>query len=163
MVRAMVHSTKHYVQFGRYTIGTGAVVKQDIVIAVEGTAASAVDETAEGSTIKAVYIELWLLDSGAGGNDVTVLLKNPVNASGPTFAQANALGTFVNKKNILFTHQGLVPNDGIAQPVNVMHGWYKIPKTKQRFGLGDRLHLVVANNSAQDLFACGFATYKEYT
>ncbi len=163
MVRPMVHSTKHYVQFGRYTIGMAARVDQDIVIAVEGTVANLVDEVQEGSTVKAVYIELWLLDAGAGGNDVTVVLKLPINSAGPTFTQMNSLGTYVNKKNILFTHQGLIPNDGIAQPVNVLRGWIKIPKSKQRFGLGDKLVVAVANNSGQDLFACGFATYKEYT
>ncbi len=158
----MVHSTKHYVQFGRFTIGTVAAVTTNIVTALQSTTANLENEVEEGNSIKACYIELWLLDAGAGGNDVTVLVKNPQNATGPSFAQAATLFTFANKKNILFTHQGLVPNDGIAQPVNVMHGWYKIPKSKQRFGLGDRLDLIIANNSAQDLFACGFATYKEY-
>ncbi len=163
MVRPMVHSTKHYVQFGRYTIGPGLAVSQDIAIAVESTVANAVDEIQEGSTLKAVYIELWLLDAGAGGNSVTVLSKNPINLVGPTFTQANSLGTYVNKKNVLYVTQGLTPNDGVAQAVNVMRQWFKIPKSKQRFGLSDRINLVVANNSAQDLFACGFATYKEYT
>ncbi len=163
MVRPQVHSTKHYVQFSRYTIPTVSVVSQDIAIAVESTVANAVDEIAEGNSIKAVYIELWLLDAGNNGSAITILSKNPINLVGPTFVQANALGTYVNKKNVLFVSQGLTPNDGIAQPVNVMRGWYKIPKSKQRFGLSDRINLVVANNSLQDLFACGFCTYKEYS
>ncbi len=163
MVRPMVHSTKHYVQFGRYTIAAGVAVTQDIVIATEGTAANLTDEVVEGSTVKAVFVELWLLDSGNNGNSVTVLAKNTQNNTGPNFAQCNALGTYVNKKEVLYVTQGLTPNDGIAQPVNVMRQYFKIPKSKQRFGLADRLNLVVANNSAQDLFACGFATYKEYT
>jgi len=44
-----------------------------------------------------------------------------------------------------------------------MRGWYKIPKTKQRFGLGDRLVLQIASQGTDALDFCGFATYKEYT
>ncbi len=163
MVRPMVHSVKHYVQFGRFTVGTVAAVTQDIALAVEGSVANDVDEVAEGSSVKAIYIELWLLDAGAGGNSVTALAKLVAGVTTMTFTQLNALGTFPNKKNVLYVTQGLTPNDGIANPVNVMRQWFKIPKSKQRFGLGDSVRLSIANNSLQDLFACGFATYKEYT
>ncbi len=163
MVRPMVHSTKHYVQFSRGTVATVARVNLDIAIAVETTSANAVDEVGEGTSLKAVYIELWLLDSGNDGSDVTIVAKLENGALGPSFGQMNGLGTWVNKKNVLFTHQGLTPNDGIAQPFNILRSWIKIPRSKQRFGLGDRLVLTIANNSAQDLFFCGFATYKEYT
>ncbi len=162
-MRPVIHSQKHYVQMSRFTIGTVAAVSVDLVIATEGTVANAVDEVIEGALVKAVYIELWLLDAGNAGSAVVTLTKSPINNTGPTFTQSNALGVFANKKNVLFTHQGLTNNDGIDPPRVVMRGWYKIPKSKQRFGLGDRLSLVIANNSAQDLFACGFATYKEYT
>ncbi len=162
-MRPVIHSTKHYVQMGRFTVATGAAVVQDIIIAVESTVANLVDEVEEGAVVKAVYFELWQLDAGAAGNSVTIVVKSPIGNVGPTFTNMNALGVFNNKKNILYTTQGLIPNDGITGPIIVLRGWIKIPKSKQRFGLGDRLHLVVANNSAQDLFVCGFATYKEYT
>jgi len=162
-LRPIIHSVKHYVQMSRSTVATVAVVNNDLIIAVEGTVANLVDEVVEGATVKAVYIELWLLDAGNDGSAIVTLTKNPQNLAGPTFANQNALGTFTNKKNILFTHQGLTSNDGITSPINVMRGWYKIPKSKQRFGLGDRLSLNIANNGANDLFFCGFATYKEYT
>ncbi len=162
MVRPMVHSTKHYVQFPRFTIATVSLVVTNIALAIQSTTANLENEVEEGNSIKACYVELWLLDAGAGGSQVTTLTKNPQNATGPSFTQSQSLFTFANKKNILFTSQGLTPNDGIAQPVNIMRQWYKIPKSKQRFGLGDRLDLNIANSSAQDLFACGFATYKEY-
>ncbi len=163
MVRPVVHSTKHYVQFTRSTVSTVSVVNEDIARSVESTVANLVDEVAEGTLVKAVYVELWLIDAGAGGSAVVTLVKAPLANLGPTFANMNALGSYQNKKNVLFTFQGLTPNDGIANPVNVMRGWYKIPKSKQRFGLGDSLILTIANNSAQDMFYCGFATYKEYS
>ncbi len=162
-MKAPIHSTKHYVQITRSTVATVAANQENLITAVEGTTANLVDEVVEGAIVKAVYIELWLINAGAAGSDVVVLSKNPLGNVGPSFSDMNALGIYLNKKNILFTHQGLDPNDGIANPVVVMRGWYKIPKSKQRFGLGDVLSLTIANNSANDLFYCGFSTYKEYT
>ncbi len=163
MVRPVVHSVKHYVQMSRSTVATVTAAAEDIVRSVESTVANAVDEVAEGTIVKAIYFELWLIDAGAGGSAVVTIAKTPIDSSGPSYTNMNSLGTYINKKNILFTFQGLTPNDGIAQPVNVIRGWVKIPKSKQRFGLGDRIILSIANNSAQDLFYCGFTTYKEYS
>ncbi len=162
-MKAPIHSQKHYVQMSRSTVATVAANNEVIIKAVESTQANLVDEVVEGAIVKAVYVELWVINSGNDGSHIVTLTKDPVSGTGPTFTNLNALGTYVNKKNILFTHQGLDPNDGIANPMLVMRDWYKIPKSKQRFGLGDRLHLSIANNSLQDLFYCGFFTYKEYT
>ncbi len=157
-MRAPIHSEKHYVQISRSTVTTVTRNNEDIVIIGGG-----VDGVVEGAIVKAVYFELWVLDSGNAGSHVVIIGKNVSGSLGPSFGQINALGTYDEKKNVLFTHQGLSPNDGIDPPVNVIRGWIKIPKSKQRFGLGDSLRLSIANNSLQDLFYCGFATYKEYT
>ncbi len=162
-MKAPIHSQKHYVQISRSAVLTVAANNEPLIIAVESTVANAVDEVTEGSVVKAVYIELWTLGDGNDGSEVVTLVKTPLNNTGPTFTQMNSLGTYPNKKNILFTHQGLTPNDGITSPHVVMRGWYKIPKSKQRFGLGDRLILTIANNSLDSINYCGFATYKEYS
>ncbi len=162
-MKAPIHSDKHYVQMTRSTATAGAANNEDLIIATEGTVANAVDEVVEGAVVKAVFVELWLLDAGAGGSFVVNLSKAPILNAGPTFTNMNSLGTYVNKKNILYTTQGLTANDGITGPIPVIRQWFKIPKSKQRFGLGDKLILTVANNGPQDLFYCGFATYKEYT
>ncbi len=163
MVRPVVHSTKHYVQFPIDQISTGTV--QSIVIAdgVESTIANSATEVEEGAIVKAVFLELWLENTGNLGEFIATLTKVPEFGTGPTFAQMAALFTYSNKKNILYCTQGLTPNDGVAQPVNLIRNWFKIPKGKQRFGLGDRLILSISNTSAQDLNRCGFATYKEYS
>ncbi len=163
MVRPVVHSTKHYVQFPIDQISTGTV--QSIVIAdgVESTIANSATEVEEGAIVKAVFLELWLENQGNLGEFIATLTKVPEFGTGPTFAQMAALFTYSNKKNILYCTQGLTPNDGVAQPVNLIRNWFKIPKGKQRFGLGDRLILSISNTSAQDLNRCGFATYKEYS
>ncbi len=163
MVRPMVHSTKHYVQFGISPILTGVIGNLRIVAAVESTVANQADEVQEGSNIKAVYFELWLQNEGNLGEFIMTISKNPENGNGPTFVEHAALFTYTNKKNVLYTTQGLTSNDGISGPVNVIRGWVKIPKSKQRFGLGDTLFMNISNVSANDLLRCGFATYKEYT
>ncbi len=162
-MKAPIHSQKHYVQFGINQVLTGVRESIRLVTAVESTVANQVQEVAEGSLVKAVYIELWLQNQGNLGESIVTLTKDPLSNSGPTFAEHAALGTFLNKKNILFTHQGLTSNDGISGPVRIMGNWFKIPKSKQRFGLGDALNIVISNTSSNSLNRCGFATYKEYS
>ncbi len=162
-MRAPIHSRKHYVQFPITAITTG--IRGNVLLAqgVNPTVADAASEVGEGGVIKAVYVELWLNNDGVDGESIVVLCKDTRDSTGPTFAQLAALDSYNNKKNILFTHQGLTSNESIGNPVNVMRAWYKIPKSKQRFGLGDTLNIVIANVSSGNLFRCGFATYKEYT
>ncbi len=162
-MKAPIHSQKHYVQFGISQILTGVAENISIALSVESTAANLANEVVEGSILKAVYIELWLQNEGNLGESIVTVSKNPLNNAGPTFAQLANLFAYNNKKNILFTHQGLTSNDGISGPVVVLRQWLKIPKSKQRFGLGDTLSLSISNTSANDLVRCGFATYKEYS
>jgi len=162
-LRPVIHSQKHYVQQSLATVATVSRIAIDIIVAVEGTVANLVNEVIEGAVVKAVFFELWLLDSGNDGSNTVTVTKQPMTVAGPTFAEMAALGTYVNKKNVLFTHQGLSSNDGIGNPVQVLGGWIKIPKSKQRFGLGDKLTLCISNNGANNLNFCGFTTYKEYT
>ncbi len=158
-----IHSVKHYVQITRSQVLTVARNVEPLASALNVSDVNLVDEVQEGSLIKAVYVELWILNEGNAGSDVVVLIKSPSGVSAPNFTEMNSLGTFLNKKNILFTHQGLSNNDGIDPPQMIMRAWYKIPKSKQRFGLGDKLHLVISNSGANAAQYCGFATYKEYT
>ncbi len=51
--------------------------------------------------------------------------------------------------------------DKFTNSVALVRQWFKIPKGKQRFGLGDQL-FVTAQSTGQDFQLCGFATYKEY-
>ncbi len=163
MVRPMVHSTKHYVQLPITSVATGVQDQNTIVLAVEGTLANLATEVSEGSTIKAVYFEMWLQNTGNLGEFIATISKNPENNPGPTFAQQANLTAYTNKKNVFWTSQGLTSNDGVSGPVNIIRGWVKIPKSKQRFGLGDALTINISNVSSNSLNRCGFATYKEYS
>ncbi len=163
MVRPMVHSKKHYVQYPIDQILAGVNQKIGIVTAVAVGSVNLANEVEEGSSVKAVYFELWLQNQGNLGEFIVTITKDPEGTFGPTFAEQASLMTYTNKKNVFYTTQGLTSNDGVSGPVNVIRGWIKIPKSKQRFGLGDAINLAISNVSANDLNRCGFSTYKEYS
>jgi len=163
MVRPMVHSTKHYVQFPITQISTGVRNATVLASAVESTVANSANEIREGNSIKAIFLELWLQNEGTLGEFIMTITKDPELGTGPTFAEQAALFTYTNKKNVLYTTQGLTSNDGVSGPIPIFRDWIKIPKSKQRFGLGDRLNMVISNVSANDLVRCGFSLYKEYS
>ncbi len=162
-MKPVIHSEKHYVQQTRSQAVTVSLSPIDIIVAQAVSAKAAVDDVIEGAIVKAVFVEMWILDSGNDGSFVLTLEKLPAGKAKMSFTQSNALGTYVNKKNILYTTQGLSPNDGIGNPVPVIRDWFKIPKGKQRFGLGDELVLNITNNGTGNLDFCGFFTYKELT
>ncbi len=162
-MKPVIHSQKHYVQQSRSSVSTVSSVTIDIIKAVEGTVANAVDEVIEGAIVKAVFVELWILDTANDGSFVVTLEKLPSGRTSIGFANMNALGTWSNKKNVLYTTQGLTPNNGVGNPVPIIRQWFKIPKGKQRFGLADELVLNIANNGPNGLEFCGFMTYKELT
>ncbi len=161
MVRPMVHSTKHYVQHSIGTVVVGTNEDATIALSVPVSDKNTVAEVEEGSTIKAVYCELWIRSAATAAASFTfILCKRPSNVAVPSDADMAALGDWDNKKNILFTAQGLI-NDVDSTALNLYRGWIKIPKGKQRMGLGDRIswHL---RTVGQSLNFCGFETYKEY-
>ncbi len=162
MVRPMVHSTKHYVQPGLRTITGGGVESHTIVHAVARLAAGDNDEVMEGNTVKALFVESWIRAAGASpGAYIVAIYKLP--GTGVTFnvAQMAALFDSENKKNIIFTSQALV-NDNDADAIAIVRGWLKIPKSKQRMGLGDQW-IMSTSAIGVDMTVCGFETYKEYT
>ncbi len=162
-MRPIIHSVKHYVQQTRSQVATVATLSIDIIRSVEATVANLVDEVPEGSNVRAVFVEMWLLDTANDGSFIVSLEKRPGGHGAMSHAQANALGTYDNKRNLLYVTQGLSPNNGVGNPVPIIRQWFKIPKGKQRFGLSERLVLNLSNNGLNDLEFCGFFTFKELT
>ncbi len=160
-MRPIIHSTKHYVQQSRSETSTVSTDTISIINSVKVTDANLVDEVAEGATVKAVFVELWLLDSSNDGSFIVQLEKRPGGLAAITFANANAVGNYANKRNILYMTQGLSPNNAVGNPVPIIRQWFKIPKGKQRFGFAEKLVLNITNNGLNDLEFCGFFTYKE--
>ncbi len=164
-MRPVIKSKKHIVQIAQATVGQAAAVSTKLVEAAEATGTTPIT-VEEGAIVKACYVEFWVSQDSASvvGSYTVALAKNPSGLTGPTATNMAALHDWDNKKNILFTAQGLLtPNDGGQVPV--LRGWYKIPKGKQRFGLGDDLRLTIRNNNvtAIDINFCGIAIFKEYT
>ncbi len=163
MVRPVVHSTKHYIQFPIDQIGTGLVQNNIIASGVAVVDKNLNSEVEEGSAIKAIFAEMWLQNEGTLGEFIATISKQTEFGLGPTFLEMADLTGYTNKKNVFYTTQGLTSNDGVSGPVNILRGWIKIPKSKQRMGLGDILSLSISNVSANDLVRCGICIFKEYS
>ena len=104
---------------------------------------------------------MWQQGEGnATGTSITILEKLSSGQAPPDVPDMLDLHGYNNKKNILFTHQGLSADDK-TNPVPIMRGWYKIPKGKQRFGLGDQLRLEQLAQ-IEGFNICGVCIYKEY-
>jgi len=162
MVRPIIHSTKHYVQQSIGTRDVAAVENTVVSVARDTAAKAALVDVEEGSTIKAIYLELWIRSAAtAASSFVFIFCKRPSGIGNPSIAEMAALGDWDNKKNVLYTTQGLT-NDVDSTALNLYKGWIKIPKGKQRQGLGDVFswHLSAIG---QSINFCGFQTYKEYT
>ncbi len=147
------------------TIAQAALLTVNVVEGIEGAMAQP-EHVREGASVKAVFVELWLQNDSASvvGSFNGIVFKNPGGANNPSAADMAALHDWDNKKNILFTSQGLTPQtDSGVFPF--CKQWIKIPKGKQRIGLGDKIQIVVRNSNATaiDVAFCGFCVYKDYT
>ncbi len=162
MVRPMVHSTKHYVQQSIGTSVPGTLTAVNIVKAVDVADKTSLEEVEEGTSVKAIYLEMWVRSAATAAASFTfVVVKRPADVASPDATDLAGLGNYQNKKNVFYTTQGLV-NDVDSTALNIYRGWIKIPKSKQRMGLGDKIswHLSAIG---QSLNFCGFQTYKEYS
>jgi len=161
---APIHSEKHMQQTSLATVAAGAATGVEIIVAVAVADKNLVKEVTEGSVIKAVYVELWVkgLTDDGDGTVIVIVEKTEADKVGATFTEMTVLNDYVNKKNILYTFMGLVPSKTTSPPLPVVRGWIKIPKGKQRFGLGDRLHIRIASQ-VDGVEFCGQNIFKEYS
>ncbi len=162
---APINTIKHYVHHANSSVLASGVESVKLVNAVVAPAVASADQVREGSVIKNVYVEFWIGGDGSSGDEsqftFTIEKKRDLEPD-PTFGQMNNLGAYPNKKNILYTTQGIIPamlDGGMTIPVS--RNWVKIPKGKQRFGSDDEL--IVTLSAGSPLRFCGFTTYKEYT
>ncbi len=162
MVRPMVNSTKHIVQQSLVVVASTTSLTVEVIDTQSGAVSNLANTIREGAIIKAVFFEIWIRggDDAAGSTYVFQIEKTSGNPVDVTAGQMAALFTYDNKKNILFTSQGLVNDDSsVATPV--IREWIKIPKSKQRFGLDDRLKWsLLVQSGGVDL--CGLQIFKEY-
>ena len=159
MVRPTINSEKHIFQIPFNNAAIGSPSREVLITAVASPSAN--NEVRVGATVKAVYVELWFQGEGMGtGTSIAVIEKLPIGDNGPTTTDLITLNAYNNKKNVFWTQQGL-SGDQNTNPVPVLRGWMKIPKGKQRFGLGDSFTLSMVGQ-VDGFNYCGVAIYKEY-
>ncbi len=162
MVRPMVTSEKHFIQTSLNVVAAGAMQTQSFAIGVAAVDKNLNTEVAQGSIIKAIYLEYWVSsDDAAQGTFIWVIEKIQKSDASVTVGEIAGLNAYDNKRNVLQSGMGLMGNN-VQFPSNLVKGWIKIPKGKQRFALGDvlKLSIFVQTNGMN---TCGFAIYKEYT
>ncbi len=159
MVRPTINSEKHIVQRTFLNAAVGTV--RSLILAQATSSITNSEDVRIGAVVKAVYVELWFAGEGAAaGTSICILEKLVAGQAAASTAQMLALHTYPNKKNVLFTHQGLT-SFAAANAVPVMRGWYKIPKGKQRMGQGDTIQLTILSQ-VDGFNMCGVFIYKEY-
>ncbi len=164
--RVIINSIKHFVQRAITNVNNATILNEVIVDAVIAPA-DAAQEVTQGSVIKAIFIEFWITGLGTIAQDSAFNITVEKQSGGQpnmTNAQSLALDAYPNKKNILYTTQGLLTSNQSSQaPVPLIRQWIAVPKGKQRFGLGDRLLLNFSNISTVNYQICGVYIYKEYS
>ncbi len=162
---APINSNKHYVSASNTAIASAAVANVEVVESVSAPASGTTFEVEEGSMVKAIHYEYWLSNIGATGTNtqfVAIIEKVQTGGTPATAAQMVNLGSYANKKNILWSSQGVLGTqvDG-SNSVPIIRDWIMVPKGKQRMGLGDSIFFNLAPlGTAINL--CGLSTYKEY-
>ncbi len=160
-ILAPINTEKHYTHHAQFNVASGAITSINVSDAVTVALKNLANEVVEGSLIKAVYLEFWLTVNGTGlGSAVMALEKRVAADPAMSFTEIQNLGAYPNKKNVLWTFEGLLPGNG-QNPVPILRQWFKIPRGKQRQGLADKIVLNLAS-IVGGLTACGFTTYKEW-
>ena len=161
-MRAIITSNKHVNQLPINQVMGGTLTTVKVAHARQGADAAVASEFPVGGTIKAVFVEIWLLAGSQQPGSITFTIEKLVGGTASmTFIEAAQLYTYKNKKNVLYTTQGLTP-DANGNPVPFFRQWIKIPKGKQRFGNEDKLHLNISAN-VEDCSFCGLVIYKVYS
>ncbi len=159
-----INAVKHYVPATNSLTTSGSVRNQTVALAVPNTALPVnAGDVKEGSVIKAIFLEYWCGGAGATGADTQFSLAFYKQQGGTNAMVAADLlnpGAYDNKKNIIFFSQGVIMGSD-TQAVPLLRQWFKIPKGKQRMGLGD-IWKVGMTPTGESINNCGFATYKEY-
>lgn len=160
---APINTIKHFVPLASVPIATGAINNHKIAEGVAAPATTLVSDVIQGAIVKAVYVEMWLASNEASGTESQFILtieKKRATEVDMTNAQALNLQSYFNKKNILYTTQGILNSNTVQGTVPVVRQWIAIPKGKQRFGLADEFLVNIA--AVGSLQVCGMTIYKEY-
>ncbi len=147
---------------------------QTIVEGVDNPVITSNPSVQAGSTVSSVYLSLFFATKGnASATNPEVVdwyviydVAGRMSASGNFGAGADVLpipnnaGSSVNKNQILHMEKGLV-GDAADGSKMVFQGVIRIPRGKQRIGIGTKIQ-IVAQKQETDKFFCLKAIYKYY-
>ncbi len=161
-MRPTINSEKHMINHSLTTTTIGNIANVQLIESVTVLNKNQANEVEEGSTVKAIFCELWVTSDASTLGTVNVTVeKVPASATPMTNAQAANLTAYPNKKNIFYTAQGLSnPNVG-AGAIPMLKQLVLIPKGKQRMGLGDKVFCNISGQ-AGGVLSCGMFIFKEY-
>ena len=131
---------------------------------VEAVAASAVgqatpEEVVNGSVVKSIYIEFNVSAEAITNTNIVhwKVIKVPAAVTG--ISPANTYNQ-TDKKFILKRGMEMLPKDvnTIIKRIFVL----RIPPRLRRFGIGDKLRLLLETSASQTSNFCGIAIFKEF-
>ncbi len=158
-MRPRVNSRKHIFQTTLSSALAGVTAGINFVNVVQNANHEQAREVDPGTTIEAVYLEVWVIGAGQQPTTITAIVEKTESGSNAvTTTEMTNLHTYANKKNIFVTHQGIV-GDANSNPIPIFREWIKIPKGKQRFGLGDGMHMRI-KSITEDTEYCSVIVYK---
>ncbi len=160
-MKAIINSEKRIVQQTLSTVNEGVTQTALVVECKQDVNPSSPQEVSPGTVVKAVYVEMWFFGLGQQQSTTTTVFGKLVGTE-PTISSVEMgdLNAYAGKKNLFEIHQGLV-GDVNSNPIPFYRDWIKIPKGKQRMGIGDRLFLAVKGITDDTQF-CGLYIYKAY-
>ena len=163
-MRPVIQSTKRITQYSLTSVPEDTTVAATILVAVQNFTAGS-SQCPVGAVVKAVYVEFWALGEGSQPTFANVIVEKAVaGLTAPDIGTMRNLDDYENKKNVLHIFQGLI-GDSNTNPMPVLRQWIKIPKGKQRMGVGDSLRVVFGglNPTMNESYEfCGFVIAKYY-
>ncbi len=156
------------------TAPSGQLLKSIVIGSDNPTVAANAEQVVAGSTVSSLYLSLFFATKGNASATLPEVVDwyviydvaGRMAASGNFGDGADVLpipsgaGTSVNKNQILHMEKGLV-GDAADGSKMVFQGVIRIPKGKQRIGIGTAIH-IVAQKQETDKFFCLKSIYKYY-
>ncbi len=163
-----VQSLKHIVDTNGGVSG-GAQSVNDVVVAVQNPAPTALNQVNIGATVNAIFLRVEVIQEVAAGgidNIYMYVYKNPGgNLATPA---VDSVGTTDKRKFVLHQEMmmtGTALTAASAIPRTLFKGVVMIPRGYKRFGVEDKLQVVIGHRAGEATQVSNFCLqciYKEY-
>ncbi len=147
----------------------------DIAVQTDSPSTSATNQVHTGSAIKAIFLKVEAVGAVASANIPRVyfyILKNPANEINVTNMAPDEVGSNARRKFVIHQEMMMMSQQASSAgggdftfPRTMFKGVVRLPKRYQRFGVDDRLQLVLANFNGETSGTtriCMQSIYKEF-